>query len=1261
MMQPRQSDNQHGPSLPALDGLVPSRPSHPLPRDSALGVTGPVVDDLVIGAMSRSARIANISRELSSHAWSAVTARPEDQSPFQSRDWWRVDGKHDFIDGTAVILDQAAPTVGLSDKDLGPQLRGLLSIQVDVCPALVSVDEPSDTKKLALRPGGSDCSQSSLRAHRSLKEYTDGALPRVVCGFHDQVNQDILTAFGIDASKSITAESPAETENQGKKDTDLECVSPATVSSLGRARENLSGAFSGHAKVLEVTELMRDSGRITRGFQFVDNFGGVAEHGDLSFHRVVSANARSTTNLASVGEAAVRGIVIDATRLFGMPRLVASVTDVSSATVFSSEDEQGFAESEACCSKRIENAGLTCHSLEECGLGFVICSSEFSELRNGSNVVVNVPELWHRHYAWTPCRESVRWFVGNLLLIDGDKSCKKASDASAAVTQQIAVSMPCERTGSQKLCGAWVARSFAQASVDIHRVVLRMHGSDSPLSGSKVIIALMESSCPSDSLSFSFITSAAVSTPRLWARVSEFQHVVGLFCTNSEAQEGNAVTFASAHGSASKFRFLFSSGIHDAFLAGVRMLASVDCADQRQDLPHRGWRNGGKKISVLSKLSSQTECSRWDATSSEADLVIFQNVDKARDLIQTPFVMFEQAGSDELRRRIQTGPEFVDGLENLRSSGSRCRITRDSRQDSLCSGAFNIATLDQRFLGSWSFSTHFARQSVKNTVGYDWIAGRLGWINVGIQEFGLCSASIDRQGFGVDAVADQETSERIVQSQMVMRPVESMVTMQAATSFFFRHRARSAWLTEQVSNVALPDEFEFGNHHHLISCGILAAVHAEVGGCDLSRASNADTFDVVAGWRDTSDVYGASQIDSIVMCVGCTHACTVAHVPQYLNRAAWCRNVTPQLVAATCRMDVAEPFFPPLVSFELPRLVMPETPFAGQVALGCDSMMIGEERDVRDFSLAGSVPRSGDRIRSFDARRTLEASKSNDAFGDQLSVDCPTKLLIRRMRAVGSLQSFTNPLRNYLRANWSLSEVFSSGGNRTNVTPEGSSRFLVMTDKRSLRYLRDRSGVQLVSQLAVGTVTLAGLSPFGGDPKDLLRDGWLTDQGAYRDMLLQRINARVTVAKSVRCESVSQLAELGDVSACCSVRFPSLIQRAAIGDQGNVNCRKRGQIVWMPGSQKSFAEFASVWCDLKRGKCTVASDKVPLASSPLLVQVADVSSPMAFNFPFSSDDAAARKVDHALVFSPAGLQQSLHLSETCRQQTCMMLWLDRAA
>ena len=136
MMQPRPSDNQQRPILPALDALVPSQSTRSLPRDSVSGARVPVADDLVIGALSRSARIENISRELSSQAWSTRAVSREVLSSRHSRHWWRVDGRHDSIDDSAIFREQGMPAVGVFQEDIDLGLRSLLSTQVDVCPTL---------------------------------------------------------------------------------------------------------------------------------------------------------------------------------------------------------------------------------------------------------------------------------------------------------------------------------------------------------------------------------------------------------------------------------------------------------------------------------------------------------------------------------------------------------------------------------------------------------------------------------------------------------------------------------------------------------------------------------------------------------------------------------------------------------------------------------------------------------------------------------------------------------------------------------------------------------------------------------------------------------------------------------------------------------------------------------------------------------------------------------------------------------------------
>ena len=397
------------------------------------------------------------------------------------------------------------------------------------------------------------------------------------------------------------------------------------------------------------------------------------------------------------------------------------------------------------------------------------------------------------------------------------------------------------------------------------------------------------------------------------------------------------------------------------------------------------------------------------------------------------------------------------------------------------------------------------------------------------------------------------------------------------------------------------------------------------------------------------------------MPVGCTHAFTRSHVPQYLNRASWCRNVTPLLVAASSMMDVAEQFFPPLFTFELPRLVRPVVLSEREDAAACGTTMIGHMHDLpKSWWLRNDSPPEGRKPRC-GVRGTLTVNCRDESSLASPAIGCPTSLMIRRLRAAESLRSFTDPLRTYLRANWSLSEIFIGSRDQATAIGEGGTRFLVMADRRSPAHLRHRCGVELVTQRLVEPTPFTGMTPAVGNVSESARDARLTDLGTHQNVLLRSGNIRVSLAASPYGDSVSDFAEVGDVDARCSVRFPSLIKRVAIGESGNAKDGRVSGVAWPPELRNSFSEIDSVEFNIESVDEMVAAENVDFSSAPVSVQ-ADVSPlPIGFNHPLKLDDAIAKKLDCSAVICPAEVQASVNLSKTVRQQRCTTSLSDRAA
>ncbi len=1248
----------------------------PRTSDSVLGHTTQVADELVVGAFSRVAWNDSISCELSSHAPSAGAARGENVSCHESRHWWRVDGRHDSFDDTELLPDQGTPTVGRFNQDLAAELRVRLSSQIDVGQMLSAVDWQSGLSNAALEMQATKTTQTSGRTH---PENPSGVMSQVICGLHALVSQQVLRGLGLDASALAKAESFAEQEKALEKESASELVAAVSANPLGVELgdgprvSNESFNSLDTCEVLPHPNYLHQSERVTSGSFVFGMLGVVADtvgqHRDAWSHGDGVSEGLTTNQLASFSKELVRGDLLDATRLFAIPKTRVPTTHHSAGNCPILKAQEPSGASDLGSGQSRERSALICHRLEEGRRGRTLDSSERVKSSVGGTAVVRDHDFWHEHWAGHSSRESVRWLVGNLLLMDSESSRNNATNVIPAVSELLAIGFPCGAIESQEICGAWSVRIPVEQPVDIHRVVLQLHSKDSHRGGSWIITALSEPDLLGSAFGHSHAASAEVRTPRAWVRVSEFRLVVGSRSIDTAIKVGNNIAFASTHGTAPRLRMIFENEVHDVFASTAIKPTSSDWGRQCRNLLSVQHPIVGASFALSStsvELGTVSECSRWDAAASEADVVRCSMFVKVMSQVDLPCMaestsgMVHQVLADELIHRIQAGPVFLNGVENFYPMSPGNHVSVGSRQGFGRASELPVATLDERFLRSWSFSKWFTRRPDQTVIGRDEAVGRMKSIHVGITDTGVSEASTGQLICGIEVMSNQKSQDRLYRPTMVMRQAESTVAMQAASSFSFRHRAHSARLTEQVSNSFLQHESAFVNHD-FVSCDQLVEIDANVSICDLVQASETNVCDALAEYPDRTDSSEQCTFQSIVMCAGFTHACTLMHVPQYLNRAAWCRKVTPRLLAAVSKMNVAEQFFPPLVSFELPRLVLPVMSAEKTSAVHCAAIMIGDVPALpvsfwagQDFHLERRENRSGD-------QRTLRQSCEGSSSMIHSAVECPTSTLIRRLRVAGQLRNLTDPLKNYLRANRSLSEVLCDPKEHGTAAAAGSTRFLMMTEKRSLRYLRQHCGVQLVSQLVVKPVPLGFMTPVDADLGESVSESRLTDQKTHEDMMRRSGNTEVSVGASLDRGAVRHSGEVLNPEACCSVPLHLLEKPTASGAHDNARNSRVNGIVWIPESRNRFVEVETLRLSFEAVGNAVAGKKVEFSSAPVLLQVDAHSSPKTFTRPREADEAVARKLESSFVIYPSEIQTSLNLTVGCRNHRCTTSVLDRAA
>ena len=1271
-MQPRQSDSQQCYSLLVLGAFDSSGSTCSLHSRADFGGSTRGVDEPGVGAVSHVACVESIARERAAQTRSAGTAGREDSGGQGVERWWRIDGKHDSLEDPAVLSSQGKPANGMFNKNLAAELRDLLSTQVDVGPTFTGLDAHGVVTNAAVEIQANRTTDVSER--RQQADLSD-VLPKIVCGLHDSVSQQVLRSLGFDASVSGRSESWIENENALKKDKVAAVLVRPLKFEIGSELlvSDVRSEFLDRSDVLYQTEFLHQSERVTCGPVVFSTLGGdgvkSVQANDVRCRGGGASDVLVTDQLVSICKEVGRGDVLDVSGFLSAQRNRSCTTNHSAFNGFDLVAGPSGGLPKLGNDRSGECVALISDVLQEGGLVATFGTTELAKSPIDGTSVVSEDKLWHEHWAWHSSRESVRWFVGNLLLRDSATKWNDAASVIPAVSELFAIGLHSGATEVQAICGAWSTRLRPDHLVDIHRVVLQLGRNGSHGGHSWAITAFSESGSLGAALVYSHATSASVSTPRAWSRVSEFRLLVGSGDLNGAIQFGSNVSFASAHGTA----FHLGRCVEDYVVDVVDFLAITparnDCRKQCWDLTSGDNRVLGYAIAMHAtpvKLRPANECSRWDASSCEADVVRCSKITKNISQVDLACVSESVSGlahkvvGDELLHRIQTGPVLRDGVDNFQSMNSGACVSLGLRLGLEEDSVLRAVTLDHRFLRSWPSSKRFNRTPNQLVLGREEGTGRIKPIDVGVMDSGVSDASVGQVICGTEAMSDQKSIKRLYRPTMVIRQRECTAGIQAASRFGFLCHAQGGWLTEQFDKVVLHSDSAFINQH-LVSCGHDVEIDPAVSIFGTAEACETNVCNISTKWFDRLNSREQCTFQAFVMCVGFTHAYTLAHVPQYLNRAAWCRHIKPQVLESLSSVNVAEHFFPPLVTFEVPRLVLPVLFEENTNGVACAAIMVGHVRRLpRAFWAEEESPTQGRETLCSNQVALLQIPESGESMILSEGA-CPTSTTISPLRVVESLRNFTNPLSHDLRRNWSLIEVLCGPKERAGTVTAGCTCFLVMSEKRSLEYLSHHWTAEHATETLVEPEPVACMTPVVEALKNSRSESRLTDQWTHQDMMVGFGNDKMSVGASLDLGSVWNSADILDVEACCSGRLRLLTKTTMLGAQYNAKALSGTEFVWIPESRNPLVDVNAFRLRGEMVEATAAGENVEVSSSPISSQFDAKSLPVILNRPMGFDEAVARKLEDSSVNCPSEIHMSVNLGVDCTNQRYTNSLLNRAA
>ena len=312
----------------------------------------------------------------------------------------------------------------------------------------------------------------------------------------------------------------------------------------------------------------------------------------------------------------------------------------------------------------------------------------------------------------------------------------------------------------------------------------------------------------------------------------------------------------------------------------------------------------------------------------------------------------------------------------------------------------------------------------------------------------------------IDVLARHQFPSSAAQYDFAMRSGETKSVMQAATRFFFRQRLRP-----QQSHV---DDVEARFPANLVKVDIVdcgQASHAIVPALPVSASCRpkTDIIDVLVTQPETTCLRHQVHHSTVVLPSKATRAWTVMVIPQYCNRASSSRRIDPSVRRAKSRMQVSEHYFPPLRTFQLPQLVLADYLNHKMHAVSGSQFDVG----VQNLGIRSNGMHPDDGSAIVQATKSKKVRSRGPETTNRGTNTCVTNLAFRQLRILRYLRRYTNPLRSYLQANWSLSEILATRDEINDGLQTARSQLLVMTDKRSLDYLVRGNRDSLISQRLV--------------------------------------------------------------------------------------------------------------------------------------------------------------------------------------------------
>jgi hypothetical protein len=1228
--------------------MEPPRSGSAFVLGSVLDVSDQASNDVVIGAHSRSARIDQISRELSVHAWSGFSNKKGESSPHQSHHWLRVDVPHCSEDQASVAQVRRVSAAGPFDMNLDSRLRSLLSLQVDVMRGLSDSDLEADL--------GYAETSVLLLPQMSFDEQSPGFVPRVICGVNNRANEGLLASSEIDAPTPVPVGIP-DSQSKTAKALGLKSSSQ-TVTITNHVVGNADAKVSRTVGSCELIEFSRHAD------ERHDEFVGTTLLRSACGARVDSQEARADAKVfAASYPKSVLGTVglepscchaMDASQAGSVTGRHAFLVGSLDASVLVGSDELCVDHSEAYRGAAQQVMSHACVSLDQVTRNKNPSAFSIMCALQGDSLAFSDGEVWCQCYVAHSYQHCVRWFVGNLLLVDEGDANFEEIDAVRSILEVHSLGCHSKNRGVTIVCGAWIERQSPSETVDIHRVALQMPIADSLVSAGNFV---MFSMAPARRVwSCQYITGGTTETdrPRCWARVAEFQCSVGGPGNIDTQWDGSVDVLMDAWHLGVDGLYPFEVDVHDAVALPSMMLTTVDWVGLGRPETDCGSRTSSSRQETSGSWLS--ECSTWNAAKPELDVVSVNRFKRSswESITQfaTPAVAEFSLLDNEmsLKKRIQTGPRFSNGLDNFHVFEEFSRLECGTLTQVTDLGTLHVATLDERFIASVCADVRHANACAADAFRDP--VPESGPIDVTLQCLGDSVLPLLRKSCVVAATSHQKLKQFVGQSHTVMRPMESNATMQAATRFFFRHRIQTGIFKEQSLDV-FSGSTTIAESSHIISCGQSDSLKANVdfaSGVPESQMfdGNAESHGAVSLGDQTVSLNDQAVRGSVVIGVGCTRAFTRTHIPQYCNRATWDRTRTPNLINATLQVHVAENFFPPLRAFDLPRVVMAVLLPTDLCETGFDQVNVVYGHLQKTFESLEHRSVADDTCVDLFGDGLSVANASNESFKIQASATCVPSTKLRRVRAGNSLRTFSDPLRNYLRANWSLSEEFAAGGELGTPLQKGIARFVVMTDKRSIEHLSGKFGIDFVTEERVQNFDFPArvfvpefLRPW------FYRDGMsehLIGEGA----LLQQTNASVSVLGS---HTVVDFSEMNKVDV-----LGDGMDHAFVNQMGTSRSNRSVVIDASEIKEQGFCfeslrlTFGMSECDVVGGGC------VEFGSIAVLVEINGSAS-----VEIISSDAFDETLGREKLFLQAELQQSVSLSEASPKQTCSKVTESRAA